>query len=81
MLSKCLCCKTNYQKTFDEKLMKKCSNKFSFSHHDTNRFILLLHEGVYQYEYMDDWGKIDKTYYRLLMQITPTRKEFVRTLK
>ena len=68
-------------KKFDEKLMKRCSNKFSFSHHDINRFILQLHEGVYQYEYMGDWGKINKTYYRLLMQITPTRKEFVMTLK
>ena len=26
-----------------------------------NKFILLLQKSVYPYEYMDDWGKCNKT--------------------
>ena len=38
---KCLCCSKNYQ-NFDENLKKKFLNKFKFSNHDINKFILLL---------------------------------------
>ena len=39
---KCLCCKKNYQQKFDEKLKERFINKYKFSNHDNNKFILLL---------------------------------------
>ena len=48
--SKCLCCKNNYQKTFDENIKKKTFNTYKFSNHDTNNFILLLQKDIYPYE-------------------------------
>ena len=32
-----------------------------FSNHDNNKFTLLLQKGVYRYEYMGDWGKLNET--------------------
>ena len=56
---------------------------------DNNKFILLLQEGVYPFEYIDDWEKFSETSFLkkkifivalkwkiLLMQITRTQKEF-----
>ena len=58
---KCLCCNKNYQQQFDEKLKEQFSNKYTFSSHHNNKFILLLWKGVYFYEYMDDWEKFNET--------------------
>ena len=33
-----------------------------FSNHDNNKFISLLRKGVYPYEYMDDWTKVNETF-------------------
>ena len=56
----CLCCNKNYQQKFDEKLNEQFFNTCKFSNHDNNKFFLLLREGVYLYEYMDDWEKFNK---------------------
>ena len=56
-----LCCNKNYQKTFDENLKRCFANTYKFSHHDTNRIILLLLKKVYPYECMDDWERFDET--------------------
>ena len=32
-----------------------------FSNNDNNKFILMLRKGVYSYDYMDDWEKVDET--------------------
>ena len=58
---KCLCCNKNYHQQFDEKLKEQFSNKYTFSNHHNNKFILLLWKGVYFYEYMDDWEKFNET--------------------
>ena len=58
---KCLCCNKNYQHKFDEKLKERFFNKYKFSNHDKNKFILVLQKGVYPYEYMDDLEKFSET--------------------
>ena len=42
-------------------LIKKFSNTNEFCNGDINKFILLLRKGVYLYEYMDCWEKVDET--------------------
>ena len=58
---KCLWCNKNYQQNFDEKLKERFFNTYKFFKHDNNKFILLLHKGVYAYECMDDWEKFNET--------------------
>ena len=58
---KCLCCNKNYQHKFDEKLQEQFFNTYKFSNHDNNKFILWLKKGVYPYEYMDEWEKLNET--------------------
>ena len=36
-------------------------NTYKLSNHDNNKFVLLLREDVYPYEYMDDWEKFNET--------------------
>ena len=51
----------NYQRMFNEKLKERFVNTYKFSNHDNNKFILLLRNGVYPYEYIDDWEKFNET--------------------
>ena len=44
-----------------EGLIKKFSSIYQFRNGDLNKFILLLTKGVYPYEDMDNWEKIDET--------------------
>ena len=39
---RCLCCNKNYQHKFDEKFKEQCFKTYTFSKHDSNKFILLL---------------------------------------
>ena len=32
-----------------------------FSNNDINKYILLLRKGVYSYEYIDEWEKVNET--------------------
>ena len=42
-------------------LIKRFSNAHKFCNNDLNKFILLLRNGVYLYEYMDSLGRFDET--------------------
>ena len=44
-----------------KELKKRFKNTFKFSNTDISRFTLLLREGVYPYEYMDEWEKFNET--------------------
>ena len=51
---KCKECKQG-QVTPINGLIKKFLNIYQFCNEDINKFVLLLREGVYSYEYMDSW--------------------------
>ena len=55
------CFNRNYQEKFDEDLKKRFANTYTFSNHDINKFILLLQEGDYPYEFVDDGEKFEET--------------------
>ena len=44
-----------------EGLIKKFPSIYQFCNGDLNKFILLLRKGVYPYEDMDSWEKLDET--------------------
>ena len=86
---KYLYCKKRYQHRFDEKSKERFFNTYKFSNNKNNKFILLLRNGIYPYEYMDDLEKSNKyllpekedfnshlTWKIFLMQIKRTQKDF-----
>ena len=58
---KCSCCNKNYKQKFDKKLKEQFLNTHKFSNQNNNKFISLLYKGVYPYEYVDDWEKLNET--------------------
>ena len=44
----------DYLNKIDQKLTRRFKNTFKFSNNDINQFILLLREGVYPYECIDE---------------------------
>ena len=74
----------------------KSANVLKFSNNDINKFIFLLGKGVYPYEIMDKWEKVNETSFPEkeefhsnlkmeditdIMQITYMQKKSVKTLK
>ena len=53
--------KKNYEKDFNNDLIKRFANIYEFCNGDINKFILLLRKGVYSYEYMDSWERFNET--------------------
>ena len=51
----------DYSNKLDEKLKNNFENTFKLSKNDINKFILLLAKGVYPYENMDDWERLNET--------------------
>ena len=65
-------------KKFNNDLIKKFKNTYSFCNNDTtepssleriNKFVLLLRKGVYPYEYMDSWERCNE-------KLLPSKKDF-----
>ena len=61
LMFRCFDCKQNYQKDWKKNLINRFANTYQSCHGDINKFLLLLKEGVYPYEYMDIWEKFDET--------------------
>ena len=61
LIFRCFECKKNYKKDFNNELIKRFANIYTFYNEDINKFILLLRKGVYPYEYMDSWERFDET--------------------
>ena len=73
LLLKCFNCNNYYKKKFNQDLIKKLKNTFSFCDNDLNKFVLLLRKGVYPYEYVDSWEKFNET-------ALPSKKDFYSNL-
>ena len=73
LLLKCFNCKNYYKKKFNQDLIKKLKNTYSFCDNDLNKFVLLLRKDVYPYEYMDSWEKFNET-------SLPSKKDFYSNL-
>ena len=61
LLLKCFNCNIYYKKKFNNDLIKRFENTYSFCDNDLNKFVLLLRKGVYPYEYMDSWERFSET--------------------
>ena len=49
---KCLSCNKNYSNKIDKNFKKWFRSTFKFSNNDIDKFVLLMREGVYPYEWM-----------------------------
>ena len=54
-------CKKSYQRKFDKKLKEQFFNTYKFFNNDNNNFVLLLRKGVYPYECIYGWKKLNET--------------------
>ena len=60
LMPKCVNCNKNHNKNFNKDLINRFASAFKFCDGDINKFILLLRKGVYPYEYMNSWERIDE---------------------
>ena len=61
LIFRCFRCKKNYKKDFNKELIQIFANIYEFCSGHLNKFILLLRNGVYPYEYMDSWERFKET--------------------
>ena len=52
---------TNARMQRTNELIEKFPSIYWFCNNNLNKFVLLLRNGVYPYEYMDSWEKFDET--------------------
>ena len=61
LILECYNCKQHFKKKFNKNLIKQFKNTYSFCNNNLNKFVLLLRKGVYPYEYMDIWERLNET--------------------
>ena len=61
LIFKCFNCKSYYEKDFNRELIKRFASTYDFCTKNLNKFVLLLRNGVYPYEYMDNWERFNET--------------------
>ena len=61
LIFRCFECKRNYKKELNKELIKRFASIYEICSRDINKFILLLRNDIYLYEYMDSWERFDET--------------------
>ena len=61
LIFRCFNCKKSYEKEINKELIERFSSTFKFCNNKLNKFVMLLRKGVYPYEYMDGWNKLNET--------------------
>ena len=61
LIFRCFNCKKNYEKEINKELIERFASTYKFCNNDINKFVMLLRNGVYPYEYMDGWDKFNAT--------------------
>ena len=59
LIFKCIDCEKEYEKEFNNELIERFANTYKFCDNDLDKFIMLLRKGVYPYEYIDEWDKLN----------------------
>ena len=73
LIYKCKECKEEWKRPTNQ-LKETFSSIYQFCDGDLNKFVLLLRKGVYPYEYMNSWEKINET-------TLPPKEAFYSNLK
>ena len=86
LILECYNCKQRYRKKFNKELIKRFASTYEFCNNDTtgltaepssseriNKFVLLLRNGVYPYEYADTWERFSEI-------SLPSKKDFYSNL-
>ena len=60
LIFKCIDCEKEYEKEFNKELIERFANTYKFCDNDLDKFIMLLRKGVYPYEYIDEWDKLNE---------------------
>ena len=73
LIFKCLKCKKNHNKEFNEDLINGFEKTYQLCNGDIDKFILLLRKGVYPYEYMNTLERFDEI-------LLPHKEDFYNSL-
>ena len=68
LIYKCKECKNEWKRPLN-KLMESFSSIYQFCEGDLNKFVISIRKGVFPYEYMDSWEKVNET-------ALPPKKDF-----
>ena len=72
LIYKCKKCKEECKRPLN-KLIESFSSIYQFSEEDLNKFVIQLRKGIFPYEYIDSWEKVNET-------VLPLKKDFYGNL-